>query len=304
MPRCARIKTNKSIFHIMVRSISEIDLFPDSDDKKNYLGKMREYQILYGIKVYAYCLMSNHAHFIIDANGADISKVMHGINFSYAQKYNWKYKRHGHLFQDRFKSKIVKNERYLLALLAYIHNNPKDIKGYEFHPETYEFSSLSLYTNMVKDSYNLVDFESVSNIFHISQLEFKKYYNQIMSEIDIDNIKEEMKFEQEKTLYDSGKTIKVRNIEVDEVIDFISKKIGVDSIQLNLKYNRNMTKARAIAVILMRSLCNFRCIDVCRTLGNITEGRVSKLSNIGIKTISENLFYKEIVDDFIKQYGI
>ena len=304
MPRCARIKTKTSIFHIMVRSISEIDLFPDNEDKKNYLAKMREYQVLYGFKVYAYCLMSNHGHFIIDANGADISKVMHGINFSYAQKYNWKYKRHGHLFQDRFKSRIVKNERYLLALSAYIHNNPKDIKGYEVHPERYGFSSLSLYTNMVKDSYNLIDFESLRNIFHKSELEFKKYYKQIMSEIDIDKVKEEMEFEQEKTLYDSGKTIKVRNIEVDEVIEFISKKIGVDSIQLNLKYNRNVTKARAIAVILMRSLCGYRCADICRTLGNITEGRVSKLSRLGIKTISESFFYKEIADEFIKQYVI
>ena len=303
MPRCARIKTKTSIFHIMVRSISEIDLFPDNEDKMNYLTKMRDYQILYGFKVYAYCLMSNHAHFIIDANGADISKIMHGVNFSYAQKYNRKYNRHGHLFQDRFKSKIVTNERYFLALTAYIYNNPKDIKGYEISTERYEFSSLSIYANMSKDPYNLIDAEGLSNIFNKRRLEFKEYYKQIISEIDIDNVKGEMEFEQEKTIYNSGKTKRVKNIDPDEVIEFIAKRIGVDSIQLNLKYNRSVTKARAIAVILMRSLCNYRCVDICRKLGNITQGRVSKLSRIGIETISESLFYKEITSDFIKQYG-
>ncbi|WDC83583.1 transposase [Caloramator sp. mosi_1] len=58
--------------------------------------------------------MDNHAHFIIDANGADISKIMHFINYKYAMWFNKRYSRHGHLFQDRFKSKIVKDERYLL----------------------------------------------------------------------------------------------------------------------------------------------------------------------------------------------
>lgn len=68
---------------------------------------MAGYQENYGFKVYGFCLMDNHAHFIIDVNGADISNIMHSINFKYAQVYNRKHKRHGHLFQDRFKSKIV-----------------------------------------------------------------------------------------------------------------------------------------------------------------------------------------------------
>ena len=58
-------------------------------------------------------LWITHSHLLVDANGADISKVMHGINFSYAMYFNKKYKRDGHLFKDRFKSKIVDNDRYL-----------------------------------------------------------------------------------------------------------------------------------------------------------------------------------------------
>jgi hypothetical protein len=71
--------------------------------------------------------------------------------------YNAVHKRHGHLFQDRFKSKMVDDERYLIALSAYVHNNPTDIKGYEEYPERYEYSSLSIYLGLRRDPYELID---------------------------------------------------------------------------------------------------------------------------------------------------
>lgn len=60
-------------------------LFKDDDDKDKFLFFVQRYQKEFGYKVYTYCLMANHGHFIIDANGSDISKVMHGINQCYAQ---------------------------------------------------------------------------------------------------------------------------------------------------------------------------------------------------------------------------
>ncbi|EYE87421.1 hypothetical protein Q428_13335, partial [Fervidicella metallireducens AeB] len=109
MPRLARQKKEDAIFHVMARSISEVDLFKDDEDKLNYLALVKKYQKTYEFRVYGYCLMDNHLHLIIDANGADISRIMHSINFSYAQYFNHRHKRHGHLFQDRFKSKMVKS---------------------------------------------------------------------------------------------------------------------------------------------------------------------------------------------------
>lgn len=139
MPRSARIKYSDSIFHIMVRSIPEVPLFKEVSDKELYFYLIQKYQKQYNFKVYGYCLMGNHGHLIIDANGADISKIMHGINFSYAQKFNGIHKRRGHLFQDRFKSKIIKDDKYIITLSTYIHNNPKDIAGYEKYPVKFNF---------------------------------------------------------------------------------------------------------------------------------------------------------------------
>jgi len=169
MPRMARVKTYDAIFHVMARSISEVDLFKDEEDKKTYLLFVRKYQKLYKFRVYGYCLMDNHVHLMIDVNGSDISKVMHGINFSYAQYYNRRHKRHGHLFQDRFKSKIVKDDRYLISLSAYIHNNPMDIPKYNTCPEKYCFSSLAVYLGLRQDSFELSD-DIVENVLYAGKI--------------------------------------------------------------------------------------------------------------------------------------
>ena len=142
MARNARLKLADAIYHIMCKSISEVNLFRDCEDKEMYLSLIKKYKKLYNVKIYGYCLMDNHAHILADANGADISKVMHGINFSYARYFNKKYKREGHLFKDRFKSKIVDGERYLKTVSLYIHNNPTDISEFKDCPEKYAFSSL------------------------------------------------------------------------------------------------------------------------------------------------------------------
>ena len=113
MARKIRIKLINGKYHIMIRSISELLLFRDDDDKDLYMSSIRHYQKIHLFKVYAYCLMDNHAHLIIDSNGADISTIMHCINFRYVQKYNKKYHRHGHLLQDRCKSKLITNETYI-----------------------------------------------------------------------------------------------------------------------------------------------------------------------------------------------
>ncbi len=158
MARARRYKREDGVYHVIVRSISEIQVFKNNRDKEMYLAQMKHYKEIYDFKVYAYCIMSNHAHFIIDSNGADISKIMHGLNLKYAMTYNKIYKRHGHLFQDRFKSKIIENNNYLITLSAYIHNNPLQIRGgYKECPEKYKYSSLKVYLGIEKDKTGLLD---------------------------------------------------------------------------------------------------------------------------------------------------
>lgn len=303
MPRIARQKTYDAIFHVMARSISEIDLYKDDEDKKIYLSFIKKYQKLYEFRVYSYCLMSNHVHMIIDSNGADISKIMHGINFSYAQYFNRKYKRHGHLFQDRFKSKMVLDEKYLLTLSAYIHNNPIEILEYKDCPEIYEFSSLSVYLGLRRDPYELVDDGFIMNLFGNSSKTARENYLRFVFKCSDNKINENIEFENDGTQYKSERKILVRDFSSEKIVDFISSRMNVSRVTLRTKHSRNLIEAKALLVFLMRSLCNYRCSDICKLLGNVTQARVSKLSCIGIEMISREMKYNGIVEEFIECYG-
>ena len=301
LPRIERIKFENAIYHVMVRSITEVPLFKKDDDKEKYLSQMRNYQIIYGFKIYAYCMMSNHAHFIIDSNGADISKIMHGLNFKYAVTFNRIHDRHGHVFQDRFKSKIVDTDRYLITLSAYIHNNPLKIKGYETCPEKYKYSSLRVYLGIEKDKTGLLDEAYIMQMVGTNVNKARENYLKLVYMCDKEKLKKEIEFEDEKTEYRSERKILIRNFDPEKILQFISQETGINKVMLYVKNNRNNKSARALAVLLMRSLCNFKMKHICEILGNITESRVSKLCSIGVELISTEDRYKDIVNRFILQ---
>ena len=303
MPRKARVKTNESIFHIMCKSISEVNLFKDVEDKKKYLLIIKKYKDLYNFKLYGYCLMDNHSHLMIDANGADISKVMHGINFSYAMYFNRKYKRGGPLFKDRFKSKIVNTERYLKTLSLYVHNNPTDIGEFKDCPEKYGFSSLGIFLGKRCDSFKIVDYGFIMSLFGNNLKNARKNYFNLIFHCNEEKLKQELEFEDEKTEYKSHRKMLVRNFEPEDIIEFIASKMDISKGNLYTKHGRKFVKARALAVVLMRSLCNFKCSDITRMLGNITQARISRLSTIGIELIRTEEKYENIFGEFIKYYA-
>jgi putative transposase len=307
MPRIARLKFEGAIYHIMARSISEVDLFRSDDDKKKYLMLIKEYQKVYNFKVYAYCLMSNHVHLIVDSNGADISKIMHCINFKYARYFNKLHKRHGHLFQDRFKSKIVDDNRYLIALSAYIHNNPLEIRGYEDCPEKYYYSSLALFMGLRSDEFDILDKYFILNMFGKDKSRSMKRYMGIIFRARIvpidDIVKEEMEFNEDKTEYRSERKILIRNFSVERVIQYVVDKFNIDNSLLYLKHYKEIIPARGILVLLLRNLCNVSCKDICGILGNITSSRISKLSSIGVGLVSKDEMYKNIINEFLACYS-
>jgi len=304
MPRKARVKTEVAIFHIMCKSISEVNLFRDDEDKKKYLSLVKKYKKLHNIKIYGYCLMDNHSHIVVDANGADISKVMHGINFSYAMYFNKKYKREGHLFKDRFKSTIVHNERYMKILSLYIHNNPTDIGEYKDCPEKYAFSSLGIFLGKRRDPCKLVDYGFIMSLFGNNLKCARENYYRLMFRCNETKLKEEIEFMDEKTEYRSERKIIIRNFKPEDVVEFVAIRMNIQKAKLHMKYSRKLVEARALEVVLLRSLCNFNSRSICDILGNITQARVSTLSTIGIELIGSEEKYSNIVEEFIQCYSL
>ena len=133
MVRPLRLKSTTGIYHVMLRGINRQIIFEQSDDYLRFTDLLRlmtspkdemERALPPLCHIFAYCLMPNHVHLIIQEKSENISAVIKRVATSYALYYNKKYEHYGHLFQDRFKSEPVNDEAYFVTLLRYVHQNP------------------------------------------------------------------------------------------------------------------------------------------------------------------------------------
>jgi REP element-mobilizing transposase RayT len=124
MPRQARIDGTGAIHHIVVRGIERRRIFNDDDDREFFMGRLAIILEETKTTCYAWALIPNHFHLLLRTGVVPVMTVMRRLLTGYAQYYNRRHKRHGHLFQNRYKSILCEEERYLLELIRYIHLNP------------------------------------------------------------------------------------------------------------------------------------------------------------------------------------
>ncbi|MCY6370943.1 transposase [Clostridium ganghwense] len=304
MPRTARLKSTTAIYHVMMRSISDFNLFRDNKDKDKYLKLLKKYKGIHMFKLYAFCLMDTHAHLLIDSNGADISGFMHNINQCYAQYYNKKYHRTGHVFGDRFKSKIATNDVSIMCMSAYIHNNPKDIKGYKNCVENYKYSSFGIYLGKQNNILNIVDSQFIVNHFNSDPiLATNRYFKFVKSRTNenIDNLSiEELEFKNIPTNYKSYVKPITRTFTPKEIIKYVADSYNFNETDIHLKYNHKSSTYRALCVLLMHNLCDLKLSKISNILGNISLSTVSQLCYKGYKLIHEDCTYQDIIINFLK----
>ena len=124
MPRAPRLDTPGTLHHVIARGIERCSIFRDNRDRTDFLDRIRRLFRETGTTLYAWSLLSNHAHLLARSGPAGISKPLHRLLGGYATTFNHRHHRCGHLFQNRFKSTLVEEESYFLELLRYIHLNP------------------------------------------------------------------------------------------------------------------------------------------------------------------------------------
>jgi putative transposase len=126
-------------------------VFQDENDHSLYLKLLRKFKQRYKLRIYAYCLMPNHIHMVADAkNRSDLSSFMHDLNRTYTLYFNAKYKQVGHLWQGRFKSKVIGKDKYLIDCLNYIEFNPVRAKLSQ-NAIDYPWSSYPARTQAIED---------------------------------------------------------------------------------------------------------------------------------------------------------
>jgi putative transposase len=304
MPRIARIKAPEYIYHVMCRSISELLLFRDADDKNYYLDLLKKNKERYCCKVYAYCLLDNHIHLHLDPQGFDLSKFMHSVNVAYVIYYNRKYKRHGHILQGRFESRVISSDSYNLAVSAYIHNNPKDIEGYWDKVQEYPFSSMGFYSGEKKDYRNLVDTSFVLSLMNVTDTDtaVKKYMEFVGRHLDTGNVKSIMRCiaqNHNNITHDERKVI-IREAKPGQVAELIVKHLKLPSADfLQLRYRRSAGKARAFLVFVQRSLCGFSYKKICENIGNMSMAGLSRLCGEGFRLFMEDKGYRVLFQEIV-----
>lgn len=140
MPRIARLDTPGLLHHIMIRGIERRKIFNDGKDRENLIARLSVLLPETKTQCYAWSFLSNHAHFLFRSGPHGIAGLMRRLLTGYAVSYNRRHRRHGQLFQNRYKSVICQEDRYLQELVRYIHLNPlrakivTDLKELDSYP--------------------------------------------------------------------------------------------------------------------------------------------------------------------------
>ncbi len=144
MARRPRLFAPGLLYHVMVRGNQRQKTFLKEQDYQVYLERVAKYRKRCDAVLYAYCLMPNHVHLLLETSREPLAKFMQGLQQSYTQYFNRTHHKVGHLFQGRYKAIVCEKERYLLALIRHIHLNPVRAKLVA-KPEGYPYSGHRMY---------------------------------------------------------------------------------------------------------------------------------------------------------------
>lgn len=126
--RKPREKSKSGIYHVVLRGVNKKQVFYDDQDCMKYISLLKRYKKECGYKIFAYCLMGNHLHLLIQEGEVSLGNIFKRIGPAFSYWYHKKYKSCGHIFQGRFLSEPVDSQEYFQTVLRYILRNPVKAK--------------------------------------------------------------------------------------------------------------------------------------------------------------------------------
>jgi REP element-mobilizing transposase RayT len=124
MPRQSRIDASGALHHVICRGIDRQKIFTDQNDYLLFLKRLADLLMETKTSCFAWALIPNHFHLLLRTGNIPMSLLMKRLLTGYAVNFNRRHNRHGHLFQNRYKSILCQEDAYLLELVRYIHLNP------------------------------------------------------------------------------------------------------------------------------------------------------------------------------------
>ena len=262
MARKPRIEYEGAFYHVITRGNQRRKVFRDDNDFQKYISLLAFYKERYKYSLYAYALMNNHVHLLIETHRIPLSKIFQGINQSYTMYFNRKYKTVGHLFQGRYKAILCDRDAYLISLVKYIHLNPVRAKIAKAAGE-YRWSSHRSYEKQ-KDN-EIVDTDRVLRMFSEDKTQARKLYRAYID--DGIEVKKE----------DIYKTVSQRILGEEHFIDKVMEKVDerFENKRKLHKYSlkkiaETIGKNKGITINQLREKSRNRGILAARKLASIT----------------------------------
>lgn len=291
MARKPRIEYKGCLFHVMAKGNNGEFVLANEEDKQMYLELIKKYKERYSFKLYAYCIMDNHVHMLIEQEDTPLSKIMQGIQQSYTQRYNKKYKRTGHVFQQRYKAEICNKDEYLLQLIRYIHNNPA--KAGIKEGLNYRWSSHKEYIANSKSE--LIDIDYILRLFSDNKKRAVSIYKEFM-DIEVRDYEDDIdEYLLKEVQYGNVEMDCEKTVEVDEIIKKICEieKVEIHEITKRSKIQKYSDIRKAI-VLISEKYSNTTGTELARKL-NIPISMVSKIKSGESKRT-------EYVDNIIQKF--
>ncbi|MGD9678716.1 MAG: transposase [Vulcanibacillus sp.] len=265
MSRKPRIEFEGALYHVIQRGNNKEYIFKRNDYKKYFLSKLKEFKDIMNFEVYGYVVMDNHYHLVIRTREAYMSSIMHRVNNDFSKYYNISNKRTGHVFQERYKGILVKDDKYLLSLLQYVHQNPVKANMCK-RVSDYKWSSDFNYRKNLQGQ--LVDIDFVLNIFSLNRKTAIEEYIKFM---DSSELEESSGFEDIQVIGEykaSNLQIKMEKQSLDDILYE-----AVDNNEVLFKLIKNGSRKR--------SLTEYKILYIRKSISeNYTMDEIGK--NIGI----------------------
>lgn len=310
MPRMPRLEYPQAFYHVFNRGNRKERIFWNSDDHRMFEKFMLLSAGYAGIKLYAWCLMPNHFHMLIETPEGNLSQFMHVLSTRYAKNFNITHKLVGHVFQGRYRAVLCDKEAHLLELVRYIHLNPIKAKSGALceRPENYPWSSYKYYAVGNEPLEIRLPIHEVlkrfGNTVEVARYNFEKYVAEGLTGSnweDFYKVKERRFLGSEAFAkeIEEKKAIQQKNPKIRAATDLAKILLGTVSVReeeiRSKTQSRNIGRIRKAFVHVGSKYCKIRLADLARYL-NKDISAISKMisrAKGGIEQLSETHSLKD-----------
>jgi len=278
MARKPRIEFPGAFYHVIARGNNRQKVFADDEDYESFLERLDFYKGRFQFILYAYVLMPNHIHLLIEAGESPLSRVMQALQSTYTQKFNRRHKKVGHLFQGRYKAILCQKESYLLELIRYIAQNPVRARLVK---RLVDWKWSSFYDLVQLKGKHIVSVDealglfggrpavAIKNLWRFVDGE-EACHNESYYKLKDQRILGDNDFAQEsiKTGDAMAGDFEYYNLEIDDVVRLVAKhmKIGEEKIKSTTR-GRAGAKARGVVAYICKAKCGKTAKEVGRYFG-------------------------------------